>query len=62
MSDEFNKEQKDPAELDSSDLEQVTGGAASLNLSELDIVKKKAAASGGDVGPVSWDITENKVS
>ena len=45
MSDEFNKEQKDPAELDSSDLEQVTGGAASLNLSELDIVKKKAAAA-----------------
>ena len=62
MSDEFNKEQKDPAELDSSDLEQVTGGAVSLNLNELDTLKKKSPTSGGDVVPVSWDISANKAS
>jgi hypothetical protein len=62
MRDELNKAPQDPAELDSSDLEQVTGGAVSLNLGELDIIKKKNATSGGDVTPTGWDIAENKAS
>ena len=59
MSDEFNKEPKDASELDSSDLEQVTGG---VTLNHNEFVEKKSPTSGGAATPSGWDITANKAS
>jgi len=67
MSDELNKEPKDGSELNSTDLEQVTGGteAVSLNFTKVQVVYKQQGSdsSGTSTGtPVGWDITANKAS
>lgn len=66
MSDELNKEPKDGSELNSTDLEQVTGGteAVSLNFTKVKVVYKQQGSdsSGSSTGPVGWDIAANKAS